>query len=41
METNYLKWNLPNWLTVVFMVTVAYVAYGLGSQVVKQYLAPQ
>lgn len=40
METNYLKWNAPNWITVVLMVSLAYIAYGLGSQAVKQYIAP-
>lgn len=39
METNYLKWNGPNWLTVVFMFTVAYVGYGLACQLIKQYTA--
>lgn len=41
METNYIKWTLPNWITVVLMVTLAYVAYGLASQAAKQYMAPQ
>jgi hypothetical protein len=40
METNYLKWNLPNWITVVLMVSIAYVAYGLASQSIKQYTMP-
>lgn len=37
METNYLKWNLPNWITVVLMVTIVYVAFGFVSQGVKKY----
>jgi len=41
METNYIKWTLPNWITVVLMVTIAYVGYGLASQAIKQYTMPQ
>jgi hypothetical protein len=32
---NYLRWNGVNWLTVVLMVTIAYVAFGLVSKLVK------
>lgn len=37
METNYLKWNLPNWITVVLMVTLVYVAFGFASQGIAKY----
>lgn len=40
METNYIKWTLPNWITVVLMVSLAYVAYGLAGQAIKQYTSP-
>jgi hypothetical protein len=40
LETNYLKWTLPNWITVVLMVSIAYVAYGFASQGIKQITAP-
>lgn len=37
METNYIKWTLPNWITVVLMVSLAYVAFGLAKQAIGQY----
>jgi hypothetical protein len=37
METNYLRWNLPNWITVFLMVSVGYVLIGFASSAWKQY----
>ena len=31
---NYLRWNMVNWLTVVLMVTVAYIAFGFVSKLI-------
>ena len=32
---NYLRWNAPNWITVVLMVATASVAFGLVASVFK------
>jgi hypothetical protein len=32
---NYLRWNAMNWLTVVLMVTIAFVGYGFVAQVFR------
>jgi hypothetical protein len=32
----YLKWTWVNWITVVLMVTIAYIAFGFVSQAVRQ-----
>ena len=44
METNYLRWNLPNWITVLLMTSVGYVVIGYGMSLWSQYgskAAPQ
>ena len=30
MDENVLSWNIPNWITVVLMVTIVWGAIGLG-----------
>lgn len=35
MEANMLTWNWPNWITVVLMVLVGYLALSLVSQLVR------
>lgn len=32
---NYLRWNIANWITVVLMVTVAYVLFGAACAFIK------
>lgn len=31
----YLKWNAVNWITVVLMVSIAYIAFGFVSQAIR------
>jgi type VI protein secretion system component VasF len=35
METNILKWNLPNWITVSLMVATMTLAYGFAMSLWK------
>ena len=36
MERTLISWNLPNWITVVVMAALGYVALGAIAQVVKR-----
>lgn len=36
MEENILTWNLPNWITVVLMVTVGFALIAAGSGIIKK-----
>lgn len=35
MERAYLEWNIPNWITVILMVSVGTLALGFVSSAVK------
>jgi hypothetical protein len=36
METSYLRWNVPNWITVVLMVAVMTALAGFVTNLIKQ-----
>lgn len=36
METSYLRWNAPNWITVVLMVATMTAAVGFATKLIQQ-----
>lgn len=40
-ESNILSWTPANWITVVLMVTIAYVIFGAVARVIQQRKAAQ
>lgn len=41
MEENIITWNLPNWITVVLMVTLSFAALGAIAGFARKKNAPQ
>jgi len=38
METNYIRWNLPNWITIFLMGAIGFVAIGFISSAIRKNL---
>jgi hypothetical protein len=35
MDTNYIRWNLPNWITIFLMGAIGYLAIGSISAAIQ------